>query len=73
MIIKKRWPFIGLLAIFLIVGAYALVAPRQSAGDEAFADFDTGACTVIMVAKGASADGSTLTTHTCDCGMCDWT
>lgn len=31
------------------------------------------ACTVIMVGKNASADGSVMTTHTCDCGLCDWT
>lgn len=30
-------------------------------------------CTVIMVGKKASADGSTMTTHTADCGICDWT
>jgi dipeptidase len=30
-------------------------------------------CTVIMVGKDASTDGSTMTTHTADCGMCDWT
>ncbi len=30
-------------------------------------------CTVIMVGKKASADGSTMTTHTADCGLCDWT
>ncbi|MDD8030556.1 MAG: C69 family dipeptidase [Acidobacteriota bacterium] len=30
-------------------------------------------CTVIMVGKKASVDGSTMTTHTADCGMCDWT
>jgi len=30
-------------------------------------------CTVIMVGKKASADGSTMATHTCDCGICDWT
>ncbi len=30
-------------------------------------------CTVIMVGKAASADGSVMTTHTCDCGECDWT
>jgi dipeptidase len=30
-------------------------------------------CTVIMVGKGASTDGSVMTTHTCDCGVCDWT
>ncbi len=31
------------------------------------------ACTVIMVGKSASVDGSVMTTHTCDCGLCDWT
>ncbi|MFP4082474.1 MAG: dipeptidase [Candidatus Aminicenantes bacterium] len=30
-------------------------------------------CTVIMVGKEASVDGSVMTTHTCDCGLCDWT
>jgi dipeptidase len=31
------------------------------------------ACTVIMVGRNASTDGSVMTTHTCDCGVCDWT
>jgi len=31
------------------------------------------ACTVVMVGKNASVDGSVITTHTCDCGTCDWT
>ncbi|MBM3298288.1 MAG: hypothetical protein FJY83_11935, partial [Candidatus Aminicenantes bacterium] len=31
------------------------------------------ACTVVMVGKDASTDGSIFTTHTCDCGTCDWT
>ncbi len=30
-------------------------------------------CTVIMVGRNASIDGSVMTTHTCDCGSCDWT
>ena len=30
-------------------------------------------CTVIMAGKDATTDGSTITTHTADCGMCDWT
>ena len=30
-------------------------------------------CTVIVVGKDASADGSVMTTHTADCGICDWT
>ena len=31
------------------------------------------ACTVIMVGKNASTDGSVITTHTCDSGTGDWT
>lgn len=30
-------------------------------------------CTVIMVGKNASTDGSIITTHAADCGVCDWT
>lgn len=36
-------------------------------------EFVQDACTVIMVGKDASTDGSVMTTHTCDCGVCDWT
>ncbi|MCX6560404.1 MAG: C69 family dipeptidase, partial [Candidatus Aminicenantes bacterium] len=31
------------------------------------------ACTVVLVGRLASIDGSVMTTHTCDCGSCDWT
>jgi dipeptidase len=31
------------------------------------------ACTVVLVGRLASTDGSVMTTHTCDCGTCDWT
>ena len=30
-------------------------------------------CTVVMVGKAASADGSVFATHAADCGVCDWT
>ncbi len=38
---------------------------REFAGPEA--------CTVILVGKDASADGSVMTTHAADCGVCDFT
>jgi dipeptidase len=34
---------------------------------------DADKCTVVIVGKDASTDGSVMTTHTCDCGVCDWT
>ncbi|HQQ55674.1 MAG TPA: C69 family dipeptidase, partial [Mesotoga sp.] len=30
------------------------------------------ACTTILVSKGASVDGSVMTSHSCDCGACDF-
>lgn len=41
------------------------------AGPEALDTSDH--CTSILVGRTASLDGSTMTTHTADCGMCDWT
>lgn len=43
---------------------------KNAVQDESFL---AGGCTVVLVGKDASADGSTMTTHTADCGMCDWT
>jgi len=57
---------IGLLAAFFPSWRERPVA---SLDEEGFAE----GCTVIMVGKGASTDGSTIATHTCDCGTCDWT
>ena len=70
----KRGPIIGLLAIVLLTAAYALVFSQRSepAGEDVLGP-KSEACTVIMVGKAASVDGSTMTTHTCDCGVCDWT
>lgn len=36
-------------------------------------DYLSESCTVIMVGKNASVDGSVFTTHTADCGVCDFT
>ncbi|MBM3284652.1 MAG: hypothetical protein FJY81_02155, partial [Candidatus Aminicenantes bacterium] len=36
-------------------------------------DLPSDGCTVVLVGKDASTDGSVMTTHTADCGVCDWT
>jgi len=74
MILRKHWPLVGLLAALIFVGIFVFVFPHKtSAEDDFILDISHEACTVIMVAKAASVDGSTMTTHTCDCGTCDWT
>jgi dipeptidase len=47
------------------------VAPPTSAPEELLGSAES--CTSILVGKDASTDGSVMTTHTCDCGVCDWT
>jgi len=64
------WSALLVLAVFM---AGALTAGR-SPGSEGSQDWpDRESCTSILVGKDASVDGSTMTTHTCDCGVCDWT
>jgi len=57
-----------------MIFAVWLVPARNKPNPDLTLSADSEAnCTVIMVGKKASADGSTMATHTCDCGICDWT
>ncbi|MDD8025776.1 MAG: C69 family dipeptidase [Acidobacteriota bacterium] len=72
---SHRLPFSVAAASALLAAAavFLLLPPRPSAGEApAFAP-QSEACTVIIVGKDASTDGSVITTHTADCGTCDWT
>ena len=66
----------GAVALALVL-AFALTghsAPaRDASADTGLAAVRGEGCTVIIVGKDASTDGSVITTHTCDCGLCDWT
>jgi dipeptidase len=63
-----------LVLALLFIGLTILPRAHQPlSADTAGESFLEDGCTVIMVAKGASTDGSTMATHTCDCGVCDWT
>jgi len=62
----KKWPFVLLAALILAWLAIGSAEDRTqyavgSVGEDAF-----DSCTSIMVGKLASADGSTMTSHSCD-------
>jgi len=70
---KKTWAVFFVL-IFALITAYAFVPQvGEDSGCPPLADEVLEGCTSILVGKKASVDGSTMTTHTCDCGVCDWT
>jgi dipeptidase len=55
------------------LGVLVFLAARNQKTDSTPLELLERGCTVIMVGKKASADGSTMATHTADCGVCDWT
>ncbi|MDZ7332447.1 MAG: C69 family dipeptidase [candidate division KSB1 bacterium] len=69
----------SLLVIALFLSAMLWIAMGTSAIAQSCGNCDRedeyrrDACTVVIVGKAASADGSVISTHTCDCGVCDWT
>ena len=63
--------FLSLLScVCLLFTALSLNGPKKDNNAE---NFLSKGCTSILVGKNASADGSVMTTHTADCGVCDWT
>jgi dipeptidase len=62
-----------LLLFLVFICAAALAFRPKPAAQPPDVDLANENCTVIMVGKAASTDGSTMTTHTADCGSCDWT
>ena len=70
--IKKFVPAIFLTIAALLFLNGSMLAPLQGDLQETAAYGPEG-CTVIIVGKDASSDGSVMSTHTCDCGVCDWT
>ncbi len=72
--LKKKFLLAGLmLAALLLVSVFVFTSPECEKCDSEQARFLRDGCTVVMVGKDASVDGSVMTTHTADCGFCDWT
>ena len=61
------------ISAIILLCLIGFLSPQQEQGEVTFSEYPEENCTVIMVGKDASVDGSTMTTHTCDCGICDWT
>ncbi len=76
--LRTRRSVLLALACAVVLAAGAAV-PADSGRGRLAADWQPSVeplhdgCTSILVGKLASADGSVMTTHTCDCGQCDWT
>ncbi|MFW6140159.1 MAG: dipeptidase [Acidobacteriota bacterium] len=69
---KKSLMFFSLLILALaVVSAFVIQSPDCEKENPSDYEYLEG-CTSILVGKDASSDGSTMTTHTCDCGVCDW-
>ncbi len=74
MTFKIHRPVVVLLAAVALAGVGLFVfSEKENPNLDLTLGPHNEACTVIMIGKAASADGSTMTTHTCDCGVCDWT
>jgi len=72
---RKNIFWLGLLlfAVFAFIRVSASVPDDVETCVTCRGDLASEACTVIIVGKNASVDGSVMSTHTCDCGVCDWT
>ncbi|OGD26628.1 MAG: hypothetical protein A2Y56_09805 [Candidatus Aminicenantes bacterium RBG_13_63_10] len=69
----KKLSLLALLVLAVLAGPTFTQGPMVTDCLTCAPDPDRESCTVIMVGKDASADGSVISTHTCDCGVCDWT
>jgi len=70
---KILFPSILFVTVLVLFLGLAAGDQEKAACDTCLQDRVPENCTVIMVGKNASTDGSVMTTHTCDCGHCDWT
>jgi dipeptidase len=66
-------PGLPLSALALVAIVFILITQGDVRDESLLVEPIAEGCTVVMVGKDASADRSVMTTHTADCGICDWT
>ncbi|MFC2168462.1 dipeptidase [Acidobacteriota bacterium] len=69
----KRSIWLGFVLLFLCGTVVLFLSGRKSQTESLFRENPERGCTVILVGTDASTDGSTMATHSADCGICDWT
>jgi len=69
---KEFLAALAVAAVLVCAGGVSLDRPAAAA-DGSDPDPASEACTVIMVGREASTDGSVMSTHAADCGVCDFT
>jgi dipeptidase len=70
---KFFWLGLALFVALTLAGVARVPAPESEDRAAHLSQPVSDACTVIIVGKNASIDGSVMTTHTCDSGHGDWT
>jgi len=74
MSLKKTPIFLLFVVSILFISSLSTHYSLKNKAVEPFdVDIPSDNCTVIMIGKDASTDGSVMATHTADCGICDWT
>ncbi|NTV81293.1 MAG: dipeptidase, partial [Candidatus Aminicenantes bacterium] len=68
---KRALFVVTVFAAVLLASGGLTLGDRPGPGPEV--DLASEACTVIMVGREASTDGSVMSTHAADCGVCDFT
>jgi len=69
---KRSLGVLAFAAVLVFAGGLSLDLGQIPAAATAL-DKASEACTVIMVGREASTDGSVMSTHAADCGVCDFT
>ncbi len=59
----------ALILVFILSAAFFFCEQKGNKPALSSEDLAGDGCTVVLVGKDASADGSTMTTHTADCGI----